>query len=82
MWRVRVKKGGGRARSLFERKILVKSPEPDNKERFNYEQKLRGKIITENYQLVYEWRRKVEIYRDTGVSKKNVRDIKNILSLI
>ena len=26
-----VKKGGGRAQSLFERKILVKSPEPENK---------------------------------------------------
>jgi hypothetical protein len=38
--------------SLFERKILVKSPEPaiKRKERLNYEQKLLGKIITENYE--------------------------------
>ena len=31
MSRARVKKEGGRARSLFEKKILVKSPEPENK---------------------------------------------------
>ena len=27
------------------------------------------RIISGNYYLVYQWRRKVEIYRDTGVSK-------------
>ena len=27
------------------------------------------KIIRKNYDLVYQSRRKVEIYRDTGVSK-------------
>ena len=27
------------------------------------------KIMSENYQLVYQSRRKCEIYRDTGVSK-------------
>ena len=31
-------------------------------------------IITENYHLVYQLRRKVEIYRDTGVSKKSSFD--------
>ena len=43
----------------------------------NYHQKLWVKIIRENYlqKLLpsisnYQWRRKVEIYRDTGVSKK------------
>ena len=35
----------------------------------NYEKKLSAKIISENYDLVYQRRRKVEIYRDTGVSK-------------
>ena len=35
MSRARVKKGGGRARSLFERKILVKSSEPENKAQRN-----------------------------------------------
>ena len=35
--------------SLFERKILVKSPEPGYKAQRNYEQKLRGEIISENY---------------------------------
>ena len=34
----------------------------------NYEQKLLQEIISGNYQLVYQ--RKCEIYRDTGVSKK------------
>ena len=38
--------------------------------RRNYFRKLRLKIITENYDLVYQSCRKVEIYRDTGVSKK------------
>ena len=39
-----------------------------------YHRKLSVKIIRENYlrklSLVYQWHRKVEIYRDTGVSKK------------
>ena len=29
----------------------------------------------ENYHLVYQWRRKVEIHRDTGVSKKTCWNI-------
>ena len=37
--------------------------------RRNYYRKLSVKIITKNYDLVYQSRRKVEIYRDTGVSK-------------
>ena len=44
----------------------------------NYEWKLRLKIIRENYNLVYQWRRKVEIYRDSGVSK-NFAQIKVFL---
>ena len=35
----------------------------------NYEWKLAVKIIRKNYHLVYHWRRKVGICRDTGVSK-------------
>ena len=35
----------------------------------NYEWKLSAEIITGNYQLVYQSRRKCEIYRDTDVSK-------------
>ena len=35
----------------------------------NYEQKLLQKIITGNYELVYQSRGKCEIHRDTGVSK-------------
>jgi hypothetical protein len=46
MSRARVKKGVGRARSLFERKILVKSPEPENKA-----QRKDKKEMTENYLL-------------------------------
>ena len=67
----------------------MKSPEPGNKvERKieyknydaitmsrNYGEKLLQEIITEQYELVYQSRRKCEIYRDTGVSstshKKN-----------
>jgi hypothetical protein len=62
--------------SLFERKILVKSPEPGNKAQRKVKkllQKLSAEIITGNYhrknELVYQSRRKCEIYRDTGVSK-------------
>ena len=29
--------------------------------------------MSENYQLVYQSHRKVEIYRDTGVSKKTLK---------
>ena len=35
----------------------------------NYHRKLWVKIIRKNYHLVDQWRRKVEIYRDTGVYK-------------
>ena len=59
--------------SLFERKILVKSLEPGNKAQRKVEKllkKISAEIITENYELVYQSRRKCEIYRDTGVSKK------------
>ena len=35
----------------------------------NYYRKLLPKIMSENCQLVYQSRRKCEIYRDTGVSK-------------
>ena len=58
--------------SLFERKILVKSPEPGNKAQRKVEkilQKLSVEIIRKNYELVYQSRGKWEIYRDTGVSK-------------
>ena len=75
-----LKRVGDAHGSLFERKILVKSPEPGYKAqrkfklwaeitRRNYFRKLSPKIMSENYQLVYQWRRKVEIYRETGVSK-------------
>ena len=64
----------------------MKSPKPGNKAqrkveyknyhamtmRRNYYRKLSGEIITENYQLVYQSRRKCEIYRDTGVSKNEI----------
>ena len=90
------KKGRGTRTVPFERKILLKSPEPENKAQRkvrlwaeitrknyhrklwvkiiteNYEWKLSAKIIRENYHLVYQWRRKVEIYRDSGVLKKGV----------
>ena len=101
MSRARVKKGGGRARSFSERKILVKSPEPEKKRRErlkreileNYEWELSvdylgiifwellvGIIVWELSVEIIVWelspsissRRKVEIYRDTGVYK-NVR---------
>ena len=62
--------------SLFERKILVKSPQPGNKAQRKVEKllkKLSAEIITENYynnyELVYQSRGKCEIYRDTGVFK-------------
>ena len=35
----------------------------------NFEEKLLQKIMTGNYQLVYQWRGKCGNYRDTGVSK-------------
>ena len=38
----------------------------------NYHRKLLPKIMSENYDLVYQSRRKVEIYRDTGVSKNQM----------
>ena len=41
--------------------------------RGNYEWKLSLKIITENYQLVYQSRENCDIYRDTGVSKNEIR---------
>ena len=40
--------------------------------RKNYYRKLSVKIITENYQLVYQSGGKCEIYRDTGVSKNKI----------
>ena len=58
--------------------------------RDNYEEKLWheiisdaqlwGEIMTGNYQLVYQWRRKCGNYRDTGVSKKIL--INNFLDLV
>jgi hypothetical protein len=42
--------------------------------RRNYFRKLSPKIMSENYDLVYQSRRKVEIYRDTGVSKNTLFD--------
>ena len=87
---ISTKREGDAHGSLFERKILVKSPEPEYKAqrmvdykiyyaitmRRNYHrklsQKLSVKIISENYDLVYQSRRKVEIYRDTGVSKNRL----------
>ena len=83
--RARVKKGGGRARFFFERKILG-----------NYEWELSvdylginfwelsgnlllriiWKFTSENYLGIYFWelssRRKVKIYWDTGVSKNKI----------
>ena len=46
----------------------------------NYPRKLSVKIIRENYDLVYQWRRKVEINRDTGVSKKILSVCKKLVS--
>ena len=73
-----------------QRKILVRSSEPGNKAQRkveykiltmsrNYEEKLLQEIITENYELVYQSSGKCEIYRDTGISKREVekRDFKN-----
>ena len=37
--------------------------------RKNYYRKLSVKIMSENNQLVYQSRRKCEIYRDSGISK-------------
>ena len=54
-----------------QRKILVKSPEPGNKAQRNSEYKNYHAItMRRNYELVYQSRGKCEIYRDTGVSKK------------
>ena len=61
----------------------MKSPKPENNAQRkveyknyhaitmsrNYEEKLLQKIITGNYELVYQSRGKCEIHRDTGVSK-------------
>ena len=69
-----------------QRKILVKSPKPGNKAQRkveyknnptitmsrNFEEKLLQKIITGNYEIVYQSRGKCEIYRDTGISKNFV----------
>ena len=78
---------------LFERKILVKSPEPENKAqrkvklwaeitRKNDYRKLWVKIVRENYPRKLSpsmiRRRKVEIYRDTGVTKRNRKDAKSV----
>ena len=52
----------------------MKPPEPGNKAQRKVEklsQKLSAEIFTENYELVYQSRRKCEIYRDTGVTKIN-----------
>ena len=38
-------------------------------------QKLSAEIITENYRIVFQSRRKCEIYRDTGVSKKYMNQV-------
>jgi len=84
MERARVKKGGGRARfPLWEENpwelwvgiirglsmwiITEDYPWIING---NYHWELSVGIIRENYHLVYQWRRTVEIYRNTGVSKK------------
>ena len=67
MGRERVKEGGNAHGSPFERKIL------GNYEwelSVDYQWELSLRIITEN--LVYQSRRKVEIYRDTGVSKNTL----------
>ena len=85
---ISTKREGDAHGSFFERKILVKSPEPGNRaqrkvEYKNYHAKLWGEIITGNY----EWklsasilsREKCEIYRDTGVSKKICNN--NIVSI-
>ena len=62
------KREGDAHGSLFKRKILVKSPEPGNRAQRkvdytnyysitmsrNYFRKLSQKIISENYQLVYQ----------------------------
>ena len=74
-----LKKGGDAHGSLFERTILLKSPELGNIAqrkvklwaeitRKNYYRKLWVEIIREIYHQVYQWRRKV----DTGVSKNTV----------
>ena len=68
--------------SLFERKILVKSPEPGNRAqrkvdytnyyaiamRTNYFRKLSPKIITQNY----EWKLSVSTSITHGVSKSTI----------
>ena len=56
-------------RNKAQRKVDYKNYDAITMSR-NYEEKLSAKIISENYDLVYQLRRKVEIYRDTGVSKK------------
>ena len=53
----------------FERKILMKSPEPGNK--------AQRKVEKLKYELIYQSRVKCEIYRDTGVSKNNNFAIRN-----
>ena len=67
LWDARVWKREGDAHgSLFERKILGNYPWIISG---NYYWELSVGIIREYYYLVYQWRRKVEIDRDTGVSK-------------
>jgi hypothetical protein len=46
----RVKKGGGRTRSLFERKILVKSPEAEN----NAQRKVKKENPRELVRIIWE----------------------------
>ena len=63
----------------------MKSPEPGNKAQRNDKkllQKLSAEIITVSYELVYQSRRKCEINRNTGVSKKQFRNIETNLLLI
>ena len=71
------KKGGDAHESLFERKILRNYPWIITG---NYHWELSVWIIRKNYYLVYQSRRKVEIYRDTGVSKK-IQTISHICNI-
>ena len=69
---ISTKREGDAHGSLFERNILVKSTEPGSKAQRKVEkllQKLSAEIITGNYKLVYQSRKKCEIYRDTAYPK-------------
>jgi hypothetical protein len=76
------KREGDAHGSLFERKILMKSPELGYKAQRKVDYtNYYALTMRRNYDLVYQSRRKCEIYRATGVSKNNAINLIFLLIL-